>query len=540
MLRTMTFRGLFIAATAVSSIASAQTVGTTQKLCVFAGLGDTRAPSQPNVALYGTDLGFTYSRNNKLEILFGDTWANSLAWAPNIFVPRDDTYGSIDLIAFPDGDSVETRCNSTGTAPPIIFGTALTTTLATLNPGVAMDGLKTPVAAFTAGKQSTSREFGIFSNVKPVACSTNAECSGFTCDLGLGYSGTAPSNTGAGLTLPCVDGTSGCTAQTKSGMASGFCRDTGSSTATPNDTWGRLFSVTMRHKVGLRSTASPRSNYSTRDWITSRFINPFTATVNNFDPTRANGVGNDYTTADGISPATEKVFVWGRPWWTSVNATGHNLHMYLAYVDMPTVSSTGAFAWAPKYFTGLDTLGRPTFSTNQLAAVPLNLSGTPTATNEAYDVVQQMSIRWVPAFNKWVMFYGGGTQTSGDICNIPGQNCDLVELQGAAIRMRTATNPWGPWSAPQNVLVGGEPDDGPQPDNEYRSGGVLRHPDCVGSDCAPHSAPLDAANETGLLYAANIIEEWTEVRAGGAVDFYWLVSSWDPYRVTLMKTRVNP
>lgn len=444
MLKTLSLRGLFLAAVTLTSVAAAQSVGPTQKLCVFAGLGDTRAPSQPLVALYGTDLGFTYSRNDKLEILFGDTWANAWAFPPNIFVARDDAYGSIDLAAYPDGDSVEARCTASGTSPPIVFGTTSMTTLATLNPGnVAMDGLKTPVAAFTTGKQSTSREFGIFSIVKPLACATNSECAGFTCDTGLGYSGTAPSSTGAGLTLPCIDSTAGCTNQTKSSSnPTGFCRDTGSSTATPTTDWGRMFSVVLRHRVGVRSTANPRNNYAVKEWLTSRFINPFTATVNNFDPARANGVGNDYTTADGVSPGTEKVFVWGRPWWTSVNATGHTLHMYFAYVDMPTVSSSGDFSWAPKYFTGLDGAGRPTFSTNQLAAVPLDLSGAGNPANEPYDVVQQMTIRFVPTLNKWVMFYGGGTQTSGAICDVPGMNCDLVELAGGSIRMRTASQPW--------------------------------------------------------------------------------------------------
>jgi hypothetical protein len=45
--------------------------------------------------------------------------------------------------------------------------------------------------------------------------------------------------------------------------------------------------------------------------------------------------------------------------------------------------------------------------------------------------------------------------------------------------------------------------------------------------------------EYGFLYSANIIEQWTRP-AGRAVDIYWNASTWDPYRVILLKTRIEP
>jgi hypothetical protein len=42
-----------------------------------------------------------------------------------------------------------------------------------------------------------------------------------------------------------------------------------------------------------------------------------------------------------------------------------------------------------------------------------------------------------------------------------------------------------------------------------------------------------------VLYAAAIIEPWTETREAGAVDLYWAVSTWDPYQVVLMKSRLE-
>jgi hypothetical protein len=51
----------------------------------------------------------------------------------------------------------------------------------------------------------------------------------------------------------------------------------------------------------------------------------------------------------------------------------------------------------------------------------------------------------------------------------------------------------------------------------------------------------------GRLYAPNIIEEWTEdvsddaTRARGerTADLYWNVSTWNPYQVVLVKTRLT-
>jgi hypothetical protein len=43
----------------------------------------------------------------------------------------------------------------------------------------------------------------------------------------------------------------------------------------------------------------------------------------------------------------------------------------------------------------------------------------------------------------------------------------------------------------------------------------------------------------GWLYGANIIEEWIRP-AGEDVDVIWIASTWDPYRVILLRTRIKP
>jgi hypothetical protein len=521
-----------------------QTAGDTEKLCVLAGMGDMRVDGQEQLQLYGTDLGFTYGLDRKIRLLFGDTWSKPATTLPELLpdvaIPRDDIYGTIDLTLFPDGDAVEAACKQHGGKAPLIsFATASKMTLATLDPGVAMDGLKTPVLGFSTGTKAGAREFAMFVTGKPQACTANAQCGSFECDTGLGFVGTPSTDLGPGLTFACVDGSPGCNDNTvPSAKSSGLCRDTRSSAATPADDTSRTTSVAWRQLVGVRSLDESTLKYSTIEWLTNRFINPIAATVNDFDPSRANGLGNDYGVADGSAPATEKVFIWGRPGWTSLNSQGRTLHLYLAYLDVPRVDSKDAFDWQPRYFAGVDSAGKPRFTDDPLQAAPLDLSGGSSKPDETFDIVAHASIRWIPALNKWVMFYSGGAQTSEAICSTVSTNCKLLNRAGAAVRMRTAANPWGPWSSPQQVLAGGDPYAGPVKGSQYVAGGMLRHPDCKDPACAPHSAPPLSPSDTGAFYGANIVAEWTEARAEG-VDLYWNVSTWDPYRVLLLKTRIN-
>jgi len=103
--------------------------------------------------------------------------------------------------------------------------------------------------------------------------------------------------------------------------------------------------------------------------------------------------------------------------------------------------------------------------------------------------------------------------------------------------MRTADDPWGPWTPPQDVFVGGDADRRPVAD-QYAPGGVLHHPACSGERCqAPSTYMLKG--DYGWLYGANIIEEWIRP-AGKGVDVIWIASTWDPYRVIMLRTRLSP
>jgi hypothetical protein len=87
------------------------------------------------------------------------------------------------------------------------------------------------------------------------------------------------------------------------------------------------------------------------------------------------------------------------------------------------------------------------------------------------------------------------------------------------------------------VLVGGDPAKTP-PEHQYAPAASCITP-IAQPGCAGHTA-YEGVNprEYGFLYGANIIEQWTRP-AGGGVDVIWNASTWDPYRVVLLRTRIN-
>jgi hypothetical protein len=523
---------------------AAPSVGGTELIGGFSGHYTAVHPDNQEpapIAYYGTDLGFTYTHNGELKILFGDTWAVE-AYAPieaSTGSRFDDGFGSIDLAQWNDPASF-----SSENVPVIKLGqNAGTEEMSAMNPGHAMDLGKTPMAGFSNG----SREFAIFNVTKPRGCSKDADCGGqLSCDTGLGVVGV-PFYVEENLSISCVDGQPVCTATTlvdEQGAAiadSGLCVDETSTVWAATDV-GRMTAAAIDQRVGIRSLEDPRVYTDIQEWLTTKFLNVTATTVESFDPTVA-ADSNNYNPATG-SGARQKVFLWGRPGFIGVKSQDRSLGLYFAYADLP---NGPGFDWNLHYFAGMYE-GVPQFSGSEKDAVPLDLDSTQAGNQpqEQHDVVHQMSVEWIEPLGKWVMFYGGsvGTLPSAFLPNcgvleiFARSACREVDLGNGAIRMRTADQPWGPWSPPQDVLVGGDP--AVAGSGQYGPGGVLHHPDCEGDDCAPHSkTPAYNEREYGFLYSANIITEWTTESDGG-VDLIWNASTWDPYRVVLLRTQINP
>ncbi len=89
------------------------------------------------------------------------------------------------------------------------------------------------------------------------------------------------------------------------------------------------------------------------------------------------------------------------------------------------------------------------------------------------------------------------------------------------IRLRTAPAPWGPWSA-STVLF--------DPSVDYGDGPAYGR--FVGDD------RTERLGGQGELYGPYPIPRFTQVRDDGTVDLYWLLSTWQPYTVVLMKSTV--
>lgn len=520
----MRLGGVAIACCVLQSVAFAASPAKTEVLGAFVGFDAPLHPAneQPHrIAYEGTDLGWSYAHDGKIQFLFGDTHVNDKG--EPISRTHDDSFGFIAIDEWPDPARI-TPAN----LPRIQLAQASGTSQAlAMDPGQPMEGLKTPLAGFSNGK----REFALFVTGKPQACRADAECTnGLTCDVSLGVLG-ARSDQPAGLTLPCADALPGCAVDTQFDeagtpvKASGLCSDRTSTIWTQTD-FGRIYAYGIRQLFAIRSDTDPSLYAVKAEWLTNKFINVAARSA-------------------GPSGKDRRVFLWGRPWFTGVNASGSTLGLYFAYVTMP---EGPGFTWEPHYFTGVGADGVPRFSRNERDAIALDLDASRAGVQaqEAHDIVNQMSIVWMEQLRKWVMFYGGGISKfpipqiapeCGVLEIFARTECQNVVIGNGAIRMRTADDPWGPWSPPQDVIAGGNPDQRP-PADQYASGGVLHHPACVGEKCQPPS-PYMLKGDYGWLYGANIIEEWIKP-VGRSVDVIWIASTWDPYRVVLLRTRIDP
>jgi hypothetical protein len=541
--------GLDVAASGTDP--GAPSAGDTIILGPFTGVGarlhpDNLAPYP--IKYYGTDLGFSYLHDGQIHFLFGDTLAvESGEWVEGSELSggkHDDMFGSIALADWPDPTLI-TSLNM----PPIKLrqepGTNL---IAGINPGHVMDGLKTPEAGFSSG----DREFAVLLLTKPQACVRDADCdAGLSCDTGLGFAGAPPFQE-AELTLGCFEGRPGCVAETLLDAAgnpvtgSGMCVDRTVSVWSDTPA-GRVAAVAMKQRIGLRSQLNPKEYTGIADWMTIKFLNTTVREVRAFNPERGAEPGQlDYHPPQDTD-TSRRVLLWGRPGFVGVNKNHRTMDLYFAWADLPREPD---FKWELHYYSGINRAGVPQFSLAENDAKPLDLDSNVDGVqpSEVHDIVQHMSVAWIEQLNKWVMFYGGGIDRTpvpaaglvrcGILEVFVPMDCEEVDAGNGSIYLRTADSPWGPWTSPQEIIAGGIPEI--PGSGQYGVGGALYQRACTQPGCAPHSAiPVFYDQGYGWFYGANIIEEWTRP-AGNGVDILWNASTWDPYRVVLLRTRINP
>jgi hypothetical protein len=69
---------------------------------------------------------------------------------------------------------------------------------------------------------------------------------------------------------------------------------------------------------------------------------------------------------------------------------------------------------------------------------------------------------------------------------------------------------------------------------------VLYHPDCEGPSCVERTPARESRPEDyGFFYSSIIVPQWITASGEGA-DLLWLASTWNPYRVILLRTHLDP
>jgi hypothetical protein len=152
-----------------------------------------------------------------------------------------------------------------------------------------------------------------------------------------------------------------------------------------------------------------------------------------------------------------------------------------------------------RYFAGVDRAGQPTWSAREEDATQL------------FDqpCVGEFSVSYNRFIGKWIMLY----------------NCTGGKSRG--INLRTADQPWGPWSAAQILFE-------PWDDNGYcnfiHAAWTFRKCDSV------HDANRE--NVWGGEYGPYQFEDFA-TGDSSATTIYFTLSTWNPYTVVLMKATLQ-
>jgi hypothetical protein len=183
-----------------------------------------------------------------------------------------------------------------------------------------------------------------------------------------------------------------------------------------------------------------------------------------------------------------------------------------------------------RYFAGLQASGLPNWQTEERLARPLapfgdfDLPGN--SMQEFHKCLGYFSVRFVEPAQKWVMLY----------------TCDRPRSGPRGVYMRTARMPWGPWSPPTLIF---------DPFQAPPQGGYCNFMHSTGQCRSgtnrfeeekrkPDPTSATAVREPGGEYAPFLLpSRYQKYRQGAQTTLYYLMSTWNPYQVVLMKALVD-
>jgi len=167
---------------------------------------------------------------------------------------------------------------------------------------------------------------------------------------------------------------------------------------------------------------------------------------------------------------------------------------YLAYIPLDSVEKRSAWL----FYAGPDTIsGSPIWSADETAAAALFV----------HPCLGEFSVSWLAGLGKWVMFY----------------NCVLPR----GINLRSANAPWGPWSEEDIIFQ-------PWDDGGYCH---FMHVSYQDRNCDSVQDP-GRDNEWAGEYGPYIIPSLVRTQ-NGVATVYFVMSTWNPYAVMLMKTELR-
>jgi hypothetical protein len=194
----------------------------------------------------------------------------------------------------------------------------------------------------------------------------------------------------------------------------------------------------------------------------------------------------------GLPPGGPFVIIWGTGPYRKSDA-------YLSVVPIMHFE-TGE---GTRYFAGLDSTGAPVWSSKESEATPIVRNGT----------LGDLSVTWCKDLGLWLMTYDRRGPAHG-------------------VAFSYARTPWGPWSEPQILFIAAR--DG--------AGKFIHDPKLSPDDglAGPviGKGQANPAAVHGGAYAPYVVERWTKLR-GSELNLYYLLSTWNPYVVVLMKSRLQ-
>jgi Domain of unknown function (DUF4185) len=216
------------------------------------------------------------------------------------------------------------------------------------------------------------------------------------------------------------------------------------------------------------------------------------------------------------SAADGYVYVWGTEGNDAQQSAPYLLRL------QPADIATGA---GIEYFHGLDSHGAPVFEPGESNANPL-FKDHPLC-------MGQFGVQFNPYLERWLMLY----------------NCrDNTTAQPNGIWMRTAPDPWGPWSKPQTIFD-------PDPDTTAHTGFCFFiHSNAKAPpDNCPAKPPADDPLETnppsphaprGSYYGPYFVAGWTTGVAATSTSqakttIYYTLDTYDPYGQLILQSTID-